>query len=981
MKNKRLFLLPASIAAGLNLLAPKLHAAAITWDAGGAPGTNWSTVNNWSDNAAATGDDVTFNATGALASGTTNTVDASISIASLSYNFESATLQQTTNISTGQTLGVTGNFSVLTGTAPASPTNVSFTGSTGILNVTGNSFLLANQTASTTSSTTSVDMSSLGTLTANLTGTGSLFRLGGGGASGATTGNSVTLKLATNSTITASTVGVSDNSNFSSAQKMLLGSGTNTINTDALRVGSSSGGRGSGEISFNTGTGTLLLRGLDGVAAVTTMNMVNASVNTGNNVTSVVNLAGHSVDAKITNLNMARRTGTGSSASGFVSQATLSFDQGPLEVGTATMGVNANASLIGKIEATINIGGGTASFGSINMADNTAGNTTKTITANLNLTGGTTTVTGGIAKLGTTNAFATLALNGASAVLDMTGKNLTDLTGITYTSGLIKNLGIVNTGITLAGTGSRVFDQATGISGQIQGAITGTGLGLTKQGTGALNLAGANTYDGKTAITAGRLQFAKQASLYTGVTGNWTAANINVQSGATLAFNVGGTDEFTLGNVNTLLSNLAVSSGATDGMNAGSTMGFDTTNATGGTFTIGDLIADTTGAGGGTRGVTKFGTNTLLLTNDNSFTGNVTIATGELKITKSGGLGTGPKTINAQNNAYLTLDGTAGNISLASNLSITTAGLSIVNNAGNNVINGIVRTIAGNGSSTIRSDAGSLNIIGNIDSGATGNRILELSGTSTGANTINGSISNGTATTLTITKSGAGTWTLTNGTNAYTGATNVTNGTLVVNGNISTSSTTTVDSGATLAGSGTVGKTIVNGTLAVGNSPGQMDFTDTLSLAGTTLMEIDGTDGAGITNGHDFVNLTGLGAAGVLTYGGAMTLDIGVIFGAGTYSWNLFDMASETGTFATISLGDQYFGSLLDNDLNGIWDLTSGDNTWQFTESTGVLDLAVIPEPSAATLLGGMGILALLRRRRSNQSQLPQETRERLKCR
>lgn len=112
-----------------------------------------------------------------------------------------------------------------------------------------------------------------------------------------------------------------------------------------------------------------------------------------------------------------------------------------------------------------------------------------------------------------------------------------------------------------------------------------------------------------------------------------------------------------------------------------------------------------------------------------------------------------------------------------------------------------------------------------------------------------------------------------------------------------------------------------------------------------------------------------------------MTLDIGVIFGAGTYSWNLFDMASETGTFATISLGDQYFGSLLDADLNGIWDLTSGDNTWQFTESTGVLDLAVIPEPSAAALLGGMGILALLRRRRSNQSQLPQETRERLKCR
>ncbi|MEY3897378.1 MAG: hypothetical protein RLZZ214_2899, partial [Verrucomicrobiota bacterium] len=57
--------------------------------------------------------------------------------------------------------------------------------------------------------------------------------------------------------------------------------------------------------------------------------------------------------------------------------------------------------------------------------------------------------------------------------------------------------------------------------------------------------------------------------------------------------------------------------------------------------------------------------------------------------------------------------------------------------------------------------------------------------------------------------------------------------------------------------------------------------------------------------------------------------------------------------------------SLLDADLNGIWDLTSGGNTWQFTQSTGVLGLTVIPEPNVAALLGGVGVLALLRRRRS----------------
>jgi autotransporter-associated beta strand protein len=215
-----------------------------------------------------------------------------------------------------------------------------------------------------------------------------------------------------------------------------------------------------------------------------------------------------------------------------------------------------------------------------------------------------------------------------------------------------------------------------------------------------------------------------------------------------------------------------------------------------------------------------------------------------------------------------------------------------------------------------------------------------------------------------VTKLGGGTLVL-DKTNTYTGATTVSAGKLVVSGNISTSTLTTVAVGATLGGTGTVGKAIINGTLVVGNSPGQMNFTDTLGLNGTTVMEIDGTAGAGVTGGHDFINLTGAGAAGVLTYGGAMTLDIGAIFGAGTYSWNLFDMASETGTYTTITLADQYSGTLLDGDLNGVWDLTSGSNTWQFTESTGVLGLTVVPEPSVAALLGGIGTLMLLRRRRA----------------
>ncbi len=45
----------------------------------------------------------------------------------------------------------------------------------------------------------------------------------------------------------------------------------------------------------------------------------------------------------------------------------------------------------------------------------------------------------------------------------------------------------------------------TGVGGKISGAITGTGGGLTKAGQGILNLAGANTYTGFTAVSAGTL--------------------------------------------------------------------------------------------------------------------------------------------------------------------------------------------------------------------------------------------------------------------------------------------------------------------------------------------------------------------------------------------------------------------------------------------------------------------------------------------
>ena len=236
-------------------------------------------------------------------------------------------------------------------------------------------------------------------------------------------------------------------------------------------------------------------------------------------------------------------------------------------------------------------------------------------------------------------------------------------------------------GIVLSGgitANSNAAFSGTGASATVSGAISGTG-GLTSTNTGVLTLSGSNTYNGVTTINAGTLKFAKTASLYNGSTGSWTAANLNVKSGGTAAFNVGGTDEFSMADVTTLLTNLAASSSATNGMNAGSVLGFDTTNASGGTFTITDVIANSTGASGGSRGLIKSGSGTLALTGANTYTGNTTVSGGTLNLAGSstGTLGaisvagSGTTQLNIQAGSY-----TLGNV-----------GLFVGNTAGNGTVN------------------------------------------------------------------------------------------------------------------------------------------------------------------------------------------------------------------------------------------------------------------------------------------------------
>ena len=130
-------------------------------------------------------------------------------------------------------------------------------------------------------------------------------------------------------------------------------------------------------------------------------------------------------------------------------------------------------------------------------------------------------------------------------------------------------------------------------------------------------------------VAGGTLQLADWAAL-TAASTSTTLNSVTVNSGATLAINVGGPNDFTLVNVAALLGNIdgVVNN---NGLEAGSTLAFDTTNVTAPVTFFGNIL-NTTGAGGGSIGFAKLGGNTLILSGSGNYTGATTIAGGTLEL-------------------------------------------------------------------------------------------------------------------------------------------------------------------------------------------------------------------------------------------------------------------------------------------------------------------------------------------------------------
>ena len=403
-----------------------------------------------------------------------------------------------------------------------------------------------------------------------------------------------------------------------------------------------------------------------------------------------------------------------------------------------------------------------------------------------------------------------------------------DITGFNTQIGSLTGGGATGGNITLGGATLIVGGNNTSPAAYA-GIMSGIG-GLTKIGTGTLTLSGANLYSGATTVNAGILKAG-----VVGAFGNNSAVTLANVAGATLDIT----------GFNTQIGSLT--GGGASGGNI--TLGAAT-------LTVGsDNTSPATYAGmvSGTGALTKIGSGALTLAGASTYSGLTTISAGTLKL---GGAGNATNTPLGTTSSGTLVAATGAALDL-NGFTLGTAEALTLNGTG--VSNGGALT---NSSASAATYSG-LATLGSTSSivASSGNLILSNPGTISGAGiglTLGGVASASSLASIigttsgTVTKIGAGTWTL-SGANTYTGDTILNDGTL------------------SLGSAGALGTTGLisfgGGTLQFSGS-NTTDYSPRFSAAASQAYKLD-------TNGQNVILATPLtSTGGSLTKIGAGTLTV-----------------------------------------------------------------------------------------------------------
>ncbi|MEO6847144.1 MAG: autotransporter-associated beta strand repeat-containing protein, partial [Chthoniobacterales bacterium] len=460
---------------------------------------------------------------------------------------------------------------------------------------------------------------------------------------------------------------------------------------------------------------------------------------------------------------------------------------GTLQVGNAgTTGtlsgnvVNNNILAFNRTDA-LSVNGNISGTGSVQQ--NGTGSTTL---------GGVNTYTGGTTiNAGTLAAGSATATGAGTGTLTLNGTGTFDLNANNISTGVLN--GAIGTTITNEGASDATLTTSSSngtFAGLIQDGATNK-TAIARSGTGALTLSHANTYTGGTTLNAGTLNLANASAIGTGA--------LTVAGTSTLDNTTG--SSLTLSTNNAVNLNADLTFKGTNDLNLGTgavtLTGNSTIRVTANTLTVGGVIS-------GAFGLTNAGSSTLILLNENTYTGVTNILSGALQLGNGGS--TGSVAGNIVNTGTLIFDRSDTGL----NLSGVISGVGRVQQDGsgsttlsgaNTYVGGAVinagtlvagsATALGNPASSLTIHGGTFDLNGNNiavamlngDTGATitnGNSVnATLTTSSSIAEIFAGKIQDGNHTTALV-KSGTGPLTL-SGASTYSGGTTLNGGTLNLN--------------------------------------------------------------------------------------------------------------------------------------------------------------------------------------------------------